>query len=36
MLTSRWHEIGPLASLAVILTLLTLTLGASLFAPANE
>jgi tellurite resistance protein TerC len=36
MLLSSWIEIGPVASLAVILTLLALTLGASLFAPANE
>jgi tellurite resistance protein TerC len=33
MLLSRWMEIGPLASLTVILTLLTLTLGASLWVP---
>jgi tellurite resistance protein TerC len=36
MLTSRWIEIGPLASLAVILTLLALTLGASLCAPCTN
>ncbi len=36
MLLSRWIEIGPLASLAVILTLLAITLGASLLAPARE
>ena len=33
MLLSRWMEIGPLASLAVILTLVTITLGASLWVP---
>jgi tellurite resistance protein TerC len=33
MLTSRWIEIGPLASLAIVLTLLTITLGASLWVP---
>ena len=33
MLLSRWMEIGPLASLAVILTLLAITLGASLWVP---
>jgi tellurite resistance protein TerC len=33
MLASRWIEIGPAASLAVILSLLTLTLAASLCAP---
>ena len=32
MLLSRWMEIGPLASLAVILALLAITLGASLCA----
>jgi tellurite resistance protein TerC len=33
MLASRWIEVGPLASLAVILALLALTLAASLCAP---
>ena len=33
MLLSRWMEIGPLASLAVILTLVAVTLGASLWVP---
>ena len=33
MLLSRWMEIGPLASLAVILALLAITLGASLWVP---
>ncbi|MDR3745504.1 MAG: TerC/Alx family metal homeostasis membrane protein [Acidobacteriaceae bacterium] len=33
MLISRWIEIGPLASLAIILSLLALTLVASLCAP---
>jgi tellurite resistance protein TerC len=36
MLTSRWIEIGPLASLTIVLTLLAVTLGASLLAPASE
>jgi tellurite resistance protein TerC len=36
MLLSHWIEIGPLASLAVVLTLLTITLGASLLTPASE
>ena len=36
MLLSRWMEIGPIASLAIILVLLAITLGASLLAPANE
>ena len=36
MLLSRWIEIGPLASLAIILTLLAITFGASFFAPASE
>jgi tellurite resistance protein TerC len=36
MLAARWIEIGPLASLAIILTLLAITFGASLFAPASE
>ena len=33
MLLSRWMEIGPLTSLAVILALLAVTLGASLWVP---
>ena len=33
MLTARWIEIGPIASLSVILTLLAITLAASLCAP---
>lgn len=33
MLAARWIEIGPLTSLAVILALLALTLGTSLYAP---
>jgi tellurite resistance protein TerC len=33
MLLSRWFEIGPLSSLVTILTLLTITLGASLRVP---
>jgi tellurite resistance protein TerC len=36
MLTARWIEIGPLASLATILTLLALTLAASLVAPRSR
>jgi len=36
MLLSRWIEIGPLASLAVVLGLLAITLGASLLAPTSE
>jgi len=36
MLLSHWFEIGPLASLATVLTLLAITLGASLFAPASK
>lgn len=36
MLAAPWIEIGPLASLAVILTLLALTLGASLTAPRTQ
>lgn len=35
MLLSHWIEIGPLASLAVILTLLAITFSASLLAPAR-
>ncbi|MGP8259284.1 MAG: TerC/Alx family metal homeostasis membrane protein [Acidobacteriaceae bacterium] len=33
MLTARWIEIGPLASLATVLTILAITLGASLWVP---
>jgi tellurite resistance protein TerC len=33
MLASRWVEIGPLSSLAVILTLLAITVSASLLSP---
>jgi tellurite resistance protein TerC len=33
MLVSHWVEIGPVASLAIILTLLAITLAASLYAP---
>jgi tellurite resistance protein TerC len=33
MLASRWIEIGPLASLAIILTVLAITVGVSLWAP---
>ena len=33
MLAARWIEIGPLASLSVILALLALTLAVSLCAP---
>jgi tellurite resistance protein TerC len=33
MLAARWIEIGPIASLTVILTLLAATLAASLCAP---
>jgi len=36
MLASRWIEIGPVASLATILTLLALTLAASLCAPSRN
>jgi tellurite resistance protein TerC len=36
ILLSRWIEIGPMVSLAVILTLLAITLGTSLLAPASE
>jgi len=36
MLAARWIEIGPGTSLAVILTLLAITLGASLLVPASE
>jgi tellurite resistance protein TerC len=36
MLAARWIEIGPIASLAVILTLLALTLAASLCAPTTK
>jgi tellurite resistance protein TerC len=35
MFASRWIEIGPVASLSVILTLLALTLAASLCAPVS-
>jgi tellurite resistance protein TerC len=36
MLASHWLDIGPLASLAVILTVLAITVGASLLAPGNQ
>jgi tellurite resistance protein TerC len=36
MLLSRWIEIGPLASLAIVLGLLAITLGTSLLAPTSE
>ena len=36
MLASRWIEIGPVASLLVILGLLALTVSASLYAPGNQ
>jgi tellurite resistance protein TerC len=36
MLASRWIEIGPLASLAVIVAVLTVTVCASLWAPGNQ
>jgi tellurite resistance protein TerC len=36
MLATRWIEIGPVASLATILTLLAITFAASLCAPANR
>jgi tellurite resistance protein TerC len=36
MLISRWIDIGPVASLCVILTLLALTVSASLLAPGNR
>jgi tellurite resistance protein TerC len=36
MLLSHWIEIGPLASLAIILTLLSITFGASLWVPCSS
>jgi tellurite resistance protein TerC len=36
MLGSRWFEVGPVASLAIILTLLALTIFASLLPPGNQ
>ena len=36
MLADRWLEIGPLAALAVILTLLGITIAVSLALPSNH
>jgi len=36
MLSSRWIDVGPLTSLAVILALLAITVGASLLLPGNR
>jgi tellurite resistance protein TerC len=36
MLASRWINIGPLASLGVILAVLAITVCASLWAPGNR